>query len=101
MTITRCVVPCYFTEEKHKTDPIEIDLTSHLKLMLKNEVWNRKFDFGFSTGLKNTNPDEIDKAKVKIFPRFISGYVNENRIPDLIEQRVWEIPYSFKIERLP
>lgn len=98
MTITRWIVPCYFTEEGHKTDPIEIDLTSHLKLMLKNEVWNRKFDFGFSTGLKNTNLSEIDNAKAKIFPRFISGYVNEKRIPDLIEQECGKFPTHLKLK---
>lgn len=66
--------------------------------MLKNEVWNRKFDFGFSIGLKNTNPDEIDKAKAKIYPRFISGYVIEERVPDLIEQECGKFPTHLKID---
>lgn len=66
--------------------------------MLQNEVWNRKFDFGFSTGLKNTNLNEIDNAKAKIFPRFISGYVNEKRIPDLIEQECGKFPTHLKLK---
>jgi len=96
-TISRWIVPCYFTEESHKTDPIEFELTDHLKLILKNEVWNRKFDYGFSTGLKNTNPTEIKKASIQIYPRFISGYVNEKRIPELIENACGKFPGHLKV----
>jgi hypothetical protein len=97
-TISRWIVPCYFTEEKHKTDQLTFDLTDYLKIMLKNEVWNRKFDYGFSTGLKNTNPNEIKSAIIKVFPRFISGYVNENRIPELIENICGKIPTHLKVK---
>lgn len=97
-TISRWVVPCYFTDEKHKTDQLTFDLTDHLKLMLKNEVWNRKFDYGFSGGLKNTNPNEIKSATIKVFPRFISGYVNEKRIPELIEKTCGKIPTYLNVK---
>jgi len=96
-TISRWVVPCYFTEENRKTDQINFDLTYHLKLMLKNKVWDRKFAYGFSTGLSKTNPSEISHASIKIFPRFISGYVNEKRIPDLIESTCGKIPTHLKL----
>jgi len=96
-TFSRWIVPCYFTEKSYKTDPIVFDLTGHLKLILNNEVWNRKFDYGFSPGLKNTNPSEIKNASIKIFPRFISGYVNEKRIPELIEQICGKLPNYLKI----
>lgn len=97
-TISRWVVPSYFTEEKHKTDQLTFDLTAHLKLMLENEVWNRKFDYGFSTGLKNTNLKEIKSATIKVFPRFISGHVNEKRIPELIENVCGNIPTHLKVK---
>jgi len=96
-TVSRWVVPSYFTEEKRKTDQLTFDLTDHLKLMLKNEVWNRKFDYGFSTGLKNTKPSEIKSVTIKVFPRFISGYVNEKRIPELIENVCGKIPTHLKV----
>lgn len=97
-TISQWVVPCYFTEEKHKTEPINFDLTNHLKQMLTNEVWNRKFNYGFSTGLRNTDPSEIKSAFIKIFPRFISGYVNEKRIPELIESNCGKMPSHLKLK---
>lgn len=123
-TFTRWVVPCYFTEEKYQTDPIEFDLTEHLKLILSNEVWNRKFDFGYGQALKNIDPKEITNAKILVFPRFISGYVNKNRIQQLIDKycdiisgqtacdsyKNWshqigfaiiEIQYSFEIDNFP
>ena len=84
-TISRWVVPCYFTEEKFQTEPIEFDLTEHIKKILSNEVWNRKFEYGFGNALKGVKIEEILKAKAIIFPRFISGNVNENRIQELID----------------
>jgi len=97
-TISRWVVPCYFTEENHKTKPIIFDLTSHLKKMLLNEVWNRKFSYGFSSGLKNTNPDDIRTATIKIFPRFISGHVNGARLQELIHEHCGKLPSHLKIK---
>lgn len=97
-TISRWVVPSYFTEEKHKTEELIFDLTDHLKLILTNEVWNRKFDYGFSSGLKNTNQTEIKSAKIRVYPRFISGYVNELRIPELIENVCGKIPTHLKVK---
>jgi hypothetical protein len=96
--ISRWVVPCYFTEEKHKVDPIIFDLTPHIKTIFKNEVWNRKFSYGFNTGLKNTDPDEIKKATVKIFPRFISGAVYEDRIASLVEKECGKLPPHLKLK---
>lgn len=97
-TISRWVVPCYFTEDNYKTDILTFDLTDHLKLILKNEVWNRKFQYGFSIGLKNTDPNDILNASIKIFPRFISGYVNENRVPELIELECGKLPSYLKVK---
>jgi hypothetical protein len=97
-TISRWVVPCYFTDEKHKTDLIAFDLTKHLKQMLQNEVWNRKFNYGFNTGLKNTDSTDIEKATIKVFPRFISGYVNETRLPELIEEQCGKLPTHLKLK---
>lgn len=97
-TVSRWVVPSYFMEENHKTDQLTFDLTAHLKLMLKNEVWNRKFDYGFSAGLKNTKQSEIKSAIIKIFPRFISGSVNEKRIPELIENVCGKIPTHLNVK---
>jgi hypothetical protein len=97
-TISRWVVPCYFSKERRKTDPIVFDLTSHLKNMLWNEVWNRKFNYGISTGLKNTIPNDINLASIKVFPRFISGYMNEARIPELIEKHCGKLPGHLKIK---
>jgi len=97
-TISRWVVPSYFTEENYKTDELIFDMTDHLKLMLENEVWNRKFDYGFSTGLKKTNQAEIKSAIIKVYPRFISGYVNEKRIPEIIDKVCGCIPSHLKVK---
>jgi hypothetical protein len=97
-TISRWVVPCFFTEENRKTKPITFDLTTHLKKMLSNEVWNRKFSYGFSTGLKNTSPDDIKSATIKVFPRFFSGYVNEKRIEELVHEHCGRLPAHLKIK---
>lgn len=96
-TKSKWVVPCYFAEKKLQTKPIEIDLTKHLKLFLSNEVWNRKFDYGFSSGLKNTEQENIKNAKIIIFPRFISGYVNEKRNVESIEKYCGKLPAYLKI----
>ncbi len=97
-TISRWVVPCYFTEEKFGVEPIKFDLTEHLKIILSNEVWNRKFSYGFETALKNTNKDQIKRANVIIYPRFFSGYVNEKRIPQYIEKHCGKIPAYLKVK---
>jgi len=81
-----------------KTDPIRFDLTNHLKLILKNEVWNRKFEYGFNSGLKNTNPDEIKSVSAIIYPRFFSGYVNEKRLAEIIESACGKIPPHLHID---
>jgi hypothetical protein len=96
-TTTRWIIPCKFSEENRKTKPIEFDMTNYLRTILNNEVWKRKFDYGQSYGLKNTNPLEVSSATVKIYPKFISGSVNTNRIPDLIEYECGQIPMHFKV----
>jgi len=96
-TVSRWVLPCYYNDSKHSTEPIKIDLTHNLKLILSNEVWNRKFEYGFNSGLKNTDKDDIQSASIIIFPRFISGMVNETRIPDLIEKYCGQLPDYLKI----
>jgi hypothetical protein len=96
-TTTRWIIPCRFSEENHKTKPIEFDMTDYLRTILRNEVWNRKFDYGQSYGLKNTNPFEVSRATVKIYPKFISGSVSTSRIPDLIEYECGQIPMHFKV----
>ena len=97
-TISRWVIPCFFAEENRKVEPIEFDLTQHLKTILKNEVWERKFAYGFSIGLKNTNPDDIIRSVIKVYPRFISGTVSESRISDLIEKECGKIPTHLGIK---
>lgn len=97
-TISRWILPCYHTDSGHSTEPIKIDLTENLKLILSNEVWNRKFEFGFTGGLKNTDAKDIKNASVTIYPRFTSGTVNENRITELIENHCGKIPEYLKID---
>ncbi len=96
-TTLKWVVPCYFNDKNYAKSEIEFDLTNHLHLFLKNEVWNRKFDYGVSHGLKNTNPENIKKAVAKIYPRFISGYVNESRLSEYIEKNCGIIPSHLKL----
>lgn len=97
-TISRWILPCYHTDSGHSTEPIKIDLTDNLNLILANEVWNRKFEYGFNGGLKTTNINDIKRASVIIYPRFISGTVNENRIPELIENHCGRLPDYLKID---
>lgn len=97
-TITRWVVPCYFSEENFKTTPITFNLTDHLKLFLTNEVWNRKYHYGFDSGLKNTDKSKIERVTITIHPRFISGFVNEKRIPQLIEKECGKIPAYLNVK---
>ena len=97
-TISRWILPCYHTDSRHSTEPITIDLTNNLNLILSNEVWNRKFEYGFTGGLKNTDVNDIKRASIIIYPRFISGMVNENRIPELIEKHCGKLPEYLKVE---
>jgi len=97
-TISRWILPCYHTDSEFSTEPITIDLTDNLNLILSNEVWNRKFEYGFTGGLKNTEIKDIKRASVIIFPRFISGMVNENRIPELVEKHCGKLPGYLKVE---
>ncbi|MCB0748642.1 MAG: hypothetical protein KDC90_14370 [Ignavibacteriae bacterium] len=96
-TISRWILPCYYTDSEHSTEPIKIDLTKHLIHILSNEVWNRKFEYGFTGGLKNTDINDIKRACVIVFPRFISGVVDGNRIPKLIEKHCGILPEYLKI----
>ena len=66
--------------------------------MLKNKVWERKFAYGFGGGLENTDPDDVIRSTVKVYPRFIEGRVNEKRIPELIEKECGKIPAHLKIK---
>lgn len=95
--ISRWVIPCYFSDEKLKTDPIKFDLTNHLRTILSNEVWKRKFSYGFQTGLQNTDRENIFRAEITIYPRFISGFVEEDRLQTIIEDRCGKIPTYLKI----
>ena len=97
-TISRWILPCYHTDSGHSTSPIEIDLTENLKLILSNEVWNRKFEFGFTGGLKNTDIADIKNASVTIYPRFLTGIVNENRISELVEKHCGKLPEYLNID---
>lgn len=90
------IVPCYFNYKEYSNDEIVFDLTKHLQLFLKNEVWNRKFDYGFNNGLKNTDIEDIKNVKIKIKPRSISN-VYPKRIIDYIE-RFQKIPKYLDLE---
>lgn len=96
-TKSRWIIPCYFAEKKSQTKAIEINLTKYLKSFISNEIWNRKFDYGFSSGLKNTDKENIKDAKIIIFPRFVSGYVNEKRNIESIEKYCGKLPGYLKI----
>jgi hypothetical protein len=96
-TISRWVIPCYFTDEKYKTDPIEFDLSDNLQAILSNEVWQRKFSYGYKNSLKNTDPKNISEAKIIIYPRFLSGMVVEDRLQTVIEEICGAIPANLNI----
>lgn len=97
-TISRWLLPCYFTEENHRVSPVSFDLTTHIKTILANEVWQRKFKYGFDTGLKNTDISTIAKATVVIYPRFISGAVYFDRLEKLVKGECGKIPKQFNLE---
>lgn len=91
-TYARWVLPCYLTRDDNITDPIVFDLTHHLKLILANKVWERKFNYGWGYGLKNTEIENIKKAMTFLYPRFVSGYFNENRVSEIIYHVCGELP---------
>lgn len=97
-TISRWILPSNITVTKHKLEPITIDLTEHIKTILSNSVWDRKFKYGFDTGLKNTESENIKIAKVIIYPRFISGYDNKNRLNEIIKNHCGEIPDYLELD---
>ncbi|PPL04272.1 hypothetical protein [Parapedobacter indicus] len=97
-TITRWVVPCYFTDAERSTDVFEMDLTGHLRSMLTNEVWNRKFAYNFGQALQRTDSATIEAATVKVFPRFISGMVNKSRLQNIVQEECGRIYSAFNIE---
>jgi hypothetical protein len=95
-TVTRWVVPCYFTKEDLKTHPIAFDLTSYLHAFFINEVWKRKIEYGYPGGIQNTDPAHIKKATITIWPRFFSGIVNQKRLSDIIETTCGKMPAYLK-----
>ncbi len=97
-TITKWAVPCYFTDADKSTDVFEMDLTMHLKSMLTNEVWKRKFTYGFAAALQRTDPVTVKIATVKVFPRFVSGMVNEARLQDIVSEECGRIFSYFNID---
>jgi hypothetical protein len=66
--------------------------------MLINKVWERKFNYSFDYGKAKIDPDEILSAKITVFPRFISGYVNEQRIYKIIQKECGIIPKHLNIK---
>ncbi len=91
-TVSRWILPSYISDVKHRLEPITLDLTEHIKAILSNSVWDRKFKYGFYTGLKDTVSENIKTVKVVVYPRFIQGDVNENRLNEIIKEHCGEIP---------
>lgn len=96
-TIINWISPCYFNTDDGDDDEIQFDLTGSLRLILKNEVWNRKLEFGSNSNLRDVRSEDILYAKVKILPRFTSGYVNQNRIIDYVTENTNKVNSHFKI----
>ena len=94
-TKVKWIVPCYFNTDD-LDDEIEFDLTNCIKKIIENEVWNREFEYGNREILKGVDQKNIINANAKILPRFISGYVNEERIIEYVSAHCDKIHNYFK-----
>lgn len=85
-TYTFAVPAWYVTNTE---DDLDRDCTQIVQSMLKNEVWTRGFDYGFSGALKGVKPEDILKVQATItglkeqhcgqtltdaIPRFVPGF---------------------------
>ena len=81
------VVPAWYVTKSD--DDLIRDCTKIVQSMLKNEVWTRGFDYGYSGALKGVKPDDILKVQVTVtklkeqhcgqslaatIPRFVPGF---------------------------
>lgn len=96
-TISRWVGPCRISRDNQSTSPILFDFTQHVKTILKNEVWNRKYSYGLKAGLKNTDIHSILSCNITIHPRFFSGLVNNDRHVETLKEICGPIPKHFRI----
>lgn len=94
-SVTKWIVPSHFAEENRFHEKIEFQLTDYIKLILKNEVWKRKYEYGFNLGLENTKLNDIESAVIKIYPRQFSGRINDNRIIEIVKDECGKIPTHF------
>ena len=90
----RWIVPAYF--EQGNLEKLEFDLLDEIKTILSNSPWERKFEYGFSIGLKNTSKESIKKAKATLYPNIRNGIINSERIKSIIIQHCGEFskPYN-------
>ena len=91
------ITPCYINTDDESDEEIIFDVTANLKQILKNEVWNRKFEFGSNANLKEIKPSEIVKARVKLLPRFVSGFVDHDRIVKYVNENTNRLHSYFKV----
>ncbi|MFV8344218.1 hypothetical protein [Flavobacterium sp. XS2P39] len=97
-TTIQWFIPCYFNTENGHDDEIILDITDSVKNIFSNDVAGKKIEYGFNHGLKNVTQNQISKVKIKILPRFMSGFVNENRIVEFIEENSSKIYSHFNTD---
>ena len=81
------IVPAWYVTKSD--DDLNRDCTEIVQSMLKNEVWTRGFDYGYSGALKSVKPEDIIKVQATItwlkdqhcgqaladtIPRFVPGF---------------------------
>lgn len=97
-TIIKWILPCYFNTQNESDKEMTFDLTPNFKEIVKNEFWNRPFEFGFSNIFKDIDFDKVIRITIKVKPRFTSGMVNPQRLIEFVENEIKTVPEYLKID---
>ncbi|MDA3613506.1 hypothetical protein [Polluticaenibacter yanchengensis] len=97
-TKTQWFIPCYFNTDDSSDNEICIDISSDIKTAFSKNLVDKKVDFSYNYNLQFFKPDSFLSVKIYILPRFISGYVNENRLSEYIENNSNKIYSYFNVD---
>ncbi|KNB61190.1 HEPN domain-containing protein [Chryseobacterium sp. Hurlbut01] len=97
-TIIQWFIPCYFNTDDGNNDEICIDITDDIKTIFSKNLAEKKVEFSYNYNLQFFKPNSFLSVKIYILPRFTSGYANENRLTEYIENNSNKIYSYFKVD---
>lgn len=91
-------IPCYFNTDDASDNEICIDITEDIKTAFSKNLAEKKVDFSYNYNLQFFKSEDFESVKIYILPRFMSGYVNKNRLSEYIENNSNKIFSYFNVD---